>query len=58
MPSATLTPNVTCKNSSLKAIEEFRPFEHKPPYSLLGTLQIYAVLSYTTTWCQYIGFAA
>ena len=33
-------------------------FEHEPlPYSLFGELQINTMLSFITTWCQWIGFA-
>ena len=51
------TPNVACKNPSLKTIKEFRSFEHQLPVFLASHPAKNTVLSFTRTWCQYIGFA-
>lgn len=48
-------PYLTFKNPSLKAIGEFRSFEHELPI-LAWHPGINAVLSFTTTWYQQIGF--
>ena len=53
---STLIPNVVLNRHFLKAIREFSSFEHELPFPLLGSLQINAVLSFTT-WCQETGFA-
>ena len=47
--AATLTPNVTFKTPPLKAIREFRSSEHELPVLHAWSLEIKAVLSFTTT---------
>ena len=52
VPPEAPSPSAVFKNSSLKAIRESGLLTMCYPYSLLGVLQIQAVLSFITTWCQ------
>ena len=56
--AAALPLSVAFKNPSLKAIREFRSFEHKlSVHSLCLVPIINAVLSFTRTQCQQIDYS-